>query len=107
MTSKTPFNPKTYYKKYYLEVSKISCVCEDCHKPFATLQTLKRHQRTNQKCLIIKLQNQLKETQSMKKVYSPRTNSVCSTTYDMSSPSDIDFEQEPELKSHSICNYLI
>ena len=107
MTSTAPFNPKTYYKKYYLDVSKINCICEDRYKPFATLQTLKRHQRTNQKCLIIKLQNQLKENQSMKKADLPSTHSVCSTTYDMSSPSDIDFEQEPELKSHSIFNYLI
>ena len=106
MTSKTPFNPKTYYKQYYLDVSKISCVCEDCYKPFATLQTLKRHQRTNQKCMIIKLKQQLKETQAMNKVNLLSSNSDCTTTYDMSSPSDIEFEQEPELKSYSVFNYF-
>jgi len=64
MTSTTPFDPKAYYKKYYLEVSKINCVCEDCLQTFATLQTLKRHQRTNQKCTIIKLKKQEPELKS-------------------------------------------
>ena len=100
MISKTPFDPKAYYQKYYLEVSKINCVCEDCFKTFATLQTLRRHQRTNQKCLIIKLKQQLQE-----KADKIETTSDCSTVYDMSSHSDIEFEQEPELKSHLVLNY--
>ena len=102
MTSKTPFNPKAYYQTYYLQVSNISCVCEDCWKAFATLQTLKRHQRTNQKCIIIKLKQQLQEKADKVEILSDG-----STVYNMSSPSDIEFEQEPELKSYSVFNYLM
>ena len=102
MTSNTPLDPKAYYQKYYLEVSKINCICEDCFKTFATLQTLRRHQRTNQKCLILKLKQQLRE-----KAAKAEISSDCSTAYDMSSPNDIEFEQEPELKSYSVFNYLI
>ena len=102
MSSKTPFDPKAYYQKYYLEVSKINCICEDCFKTFATLQTLRRHQRTNEKCIMIKLHQQLQE-----KADKAEISSDCTTAYDMSSPSDIEFEQEPELKSHSVFNYLM
>ena len=104
MTSKTktPFDPNAYYQTYYLEVSKIHCVCEDCFKTLATLQTLRRHQRTNQKCIIIKLNQQLQE-----KADKIEITSDCSTVYNMSSPSDIEFEQEPELKSYSVLNYLM
>ena len=102
MTSKTPFNPKAYYQNSDLEVSKINCVCEDCFKTFATLQTLRRHQRTNQKCLIINLKQQLQE-----KADKAEITSDCSTAYNLSSPSDIEFEQEPELKSYSVFNYLM
>ena len=101
MTSTTPFDPKVYYQKYYLEISKINCICEDCFRTFATLQTLKRHQRTNQKCIIIKLKKQ-----SQEKAAKATFSCDCSTAYDMSSPSDIEFEQEPELKSYSVFNYF-
>ena len=105
MTSTTPFDPKAYYQKYYLEVSKINCICEDCFNTFATLQTVKRHQRTNQKCIIIKLNRQLQEKEDKVKMLS--LSSDCSTVYNMSSPSDIEFEQEPELNSYSVFNYFL
>ena len=100
--TKTPFDPNAYYQKYYLEVSKINCVCEDCLNTYATLQTLRRHQQTNQTCIMIKLNQQLQE-----KVDKLEITSDCSTAYNMSSSSDIEFEQEPELKSNSVFNYLL
>ena len=50
----------------------------------------------------IKLKQQLQE-----KVAKVEILSDCSTAYDMSSPSDIEFEQEPELKAYSVFNYLM
>ena len=105
MNSTTPCDPKAYYQTYYLKVSKINCVCEDCFKTFATLQTLRRHQRTNQKCLIIKLKQQLQEKEEKAGMHSRSSEST--TAYEISSPSDMELEHEPELKSYSVFNYVM
>ena len=101
--AKPKFDSKAYSKKYYHEKRKVECVCPDCFKIFATPQSMKKHQETNQKCLIIKLKQQITENT----VIHSDNSTDNSTIFSMSDESDVYYNQEPELKSYSVFNYII
>ena len=55
-------NMSMYMKAYYvakLQKDRNECICHNCNKNFNTAYALKRHHKTSQACMLIKLKTKL------------------------------------------------